>query len=424
MPASIECEAGAVRGAGVVSGAALACALALFVGVAGGAGGGAELPGLFGGGRSENAAGVPAGSAASRAAGLPATDTIAPASGAAPGVQQVPAPRPVHVVMMVSEGLEPDASATEEKVRRVVSQASGWWESQSAGRVRFEVADVQPWRSTEVGCTDVDALWAQAHEWAPQSMEAGHHLLVVLPETAVDQGCEYGYGSMGVLDSGGSVMVTSLVPSLVAHELGHNLGLGHSHALICEGAADGRWNARAEQWEQGCAEESYDDLLDVMGYSGPGFGETALNAVHLDALGAEPSAVQVVPAAAAGASTSVTVRVPPMGSGEPGRAVKVVEPGGPTYYVEYRTAVGLDANFAASGWKPELGVRILRTDQRFRDASGSFELDATPDDRSDYSRALPVGGRFESADAGVQVETLATDADAATIQVTVGAPAR
>ena len=58
------------------------------------------------------------------------------------------------------------------------------------------------------------------------------------------------------------------------------------------------------------------------------------------------------------------------------------------------------------------------------DASGSFELDATPGDRSDYSRALPVGGRFESVDAGVRVETLATDAGGATIQVTVGAPAR
>ncbi len=408
-----------MRSAGVVSGVALACALAFFVGAAGVDG--FDVRGVLG---EPGGAVTPSGSAASRAAGLPAADAAPLSAGEAPGVEPVPAARPVHVVMMASKGLEPDASATEDKVRRVVSQASGWWESQSAGRVRFEVAEVQPWRGTQVSCTDVEGLWRQAHEWAPGSMEAGRHLLVVLPEAAVDQGCEYGYGSMGVPASGGSVMVTSLVPSLVAHELGHNLGLGHSHSLTCDDAADGRWDEKAEEWAAGCTEESYDDLLDVMGYSGPGFGETALNAVHVDALGAEPSAVQVVPAPAAGEATTVTLRVPPMGEGGPGRAVKVAEPGGPTYYVEYRTPVGLDANYAASGWQPQMGVRILRTDPRFRDASGSYELDATPHDRSDYARALPVGAQFVSAGGGVRVETLASDAEAATVRVSVSASRR
>lgn len=414
-----------MRGVGVVSGAALACALAVFVGVGAGfydrvdLSGIARVPGILG--LTDGA--TPSGSAASRAAGLPSAEVVPAASGEGPGVEAVPAPRPVHVVMMASDGMEPDASATETKVRRVVAQASGWWESQSAGRVRFDVAEVQPWRATEVSCTDVEGLWAQAHEWAPGSMEAGHHLLVVLPEAAIDKGCEYGYGSMGVPAAGGSVMVTSLVPSLVAHELGHNLGLGHSHALTCDDTADGVWDARAKEWADGCAEESYDDLLDVMGYSGPGFGETALNAVHVDALGAEPSAVETVEPPASGAPASVTLRVPPMASGAPGRAVKVAEPGGPTYYVEYRTPEGLDANYAASGWQPELGVRILRTDPRFRDASGSIELDATPHDKSDYARALPVGGEFVSAGGGVRVETVATESDAATIRVTVTTPA-
>ena len=371
-----------------------------------------------------------AGAASGQSLAPGGTEQIGGAAVAGLPTDVVDEPRPVYAVLLAPDELEADPSVTPADVRRVVSEASEWWEAQTGGHIRFETAAVTPWENVPVSCSDVEGLWERGHELAPGAGEAGAHLLVVIPDGAIEAGCQYGFGSMGVLDSGGSVMVSDMVPSLVAHELGHNLGLGHSHALRCPGATDGEWDERRGGWRE-CTQLPYDDLFGVMGYSGRGFGQTSLNAVHIDQLGVEPGAVRDVGGELAATDRKTTdrentgrirVRIPALSSGAPGRAVKISEPDGPTYYLEYRASTGADSAVGASGWNPQLGLRVLRPDPEYLDATGSIELDASPQDESDYQRALPVGHTFTSARGGVQVHLVSSDEAGAVVDIAVRTP--
>ena len=92
------------------------------------------------------------------------------------------------------------------------------------------------------------------------------------------------------IGSGGDLYVRDTLPSLLAHELGHNLGLGHSSGEQCAGAVD----------TGSCTVLPYRDYYDVMGASWEHVG--ALDAAQAARLGVLPAdQQQVLDAAGPGA---------------------------------------------------------------------------------------------------------------------------
>ena len=200
--------------------------------------------------------------------------------------------------------------------------------------------------------------------------------------------CEYGLGTVGSsLHGGGMAYVRDTVTSVMAHELGHNFGLGHSSEMMCDrSVVNGN-----------CGFADYYDLYDVMGASYDQVG--SLSAPQANLIGVLPSD-QVVDLSGHAPGTS-TVTLTPMGVHTGKRAIKLGASDGVTYWLEYRSAVGQDAwlgNATANTAHLDQGVLIRAESSAFEDASygdTSLLLDATPSPQAqwegDDQEALKAG---------------------------------
>jgi hypothetical protein len=330
--------------------------------------------------------------------------------------------REVYVAIVAPKGYDvEDNTNTVASVRRSLDKASSYWSSQTGGIIRFSYAGtVAPYVSTHA-CGDTTDMWSEAvRRFADSGVSVrgvGKYLVVVGPNgSSVDDKCDYGLGTLGALDAPwNAIFVSDTSQSLYAHELGHNLGLAHANALRCDGLQDGLWDGSTFGSE--CARWRYEDMLDVMGYSGETYGEGNLNAPHLDDLGLDPTAIQTV-------TGPTTVTIPPLSSTTaPGRGLKVTDSTGADYFVEYRTATGRDAIAAINPYHPTLGVLLYREDPAAYRRHGSYHLDATPGRRDDYDydRALRPGLTFTSASGSLTITTISQDAGGAVVQINGGA---
>ncbi|HEX7536350.1 MAG TPA: hypothetical protein VF391_05030 [Dermatophilaceae bacterium] len=338
----------------------------------------------------------------------------------APVAEDVPSTHQVYVALVRPVGIPVDPSLTSTSARAMVSGVSQYWSDQTGGQVSFTTARVASYRSVH-GCADpypdTLAMWNEALARMPEADGPGKHLVLVAPEGADAFGCYYGLGSIGAVEADGNlVFVSGLNQSLLAHELGHNLGLYHANSLRCRGTQDVPMvNLRFP----GCQENAYDDLFDVMGYSGLYYGEGNLNAVHLDGMNLLPNAVRKIQAN----SGVTTVRITPLSTSADDRTLKVTDPSGARYFVEYRTKSGRDATASLTGLSPAWGVRVLRDDPGALDwpvppSAGSYELDATPTSRDvDYNRSIPVGGTFSAASGKLTITVTAADAEGASLTI-------
>ena len=178
------------------------------------------------------------------------------------------------------------------------------------------------WITTAAGCADPTALWdeaAAAVGFAARPRQAPD----AVPEqrTADQPGCAYALAEVGAgPSSGGRLYVRDALPSVIAHELGHNLGL---EPLL--GPAVRRQRSRPAR----CRTAGYRDYYDVMGVSWRQLG--SLNAAQaaparraarrrqLRSLGVDDEPAAVDPGAAGrphrapGRSASPTPRAPPTG---------------------------------------------------------------------------------------------------------------
>ena len=185
----------------------------------------------------------------------------------------------VSFVLGVPPGATPDASTVAD-ARAVIADVDAFYRTVSKGRIRFVAGKVVSWTKATSRCklSSVSAA-ARAHGLR---IGAKRHVVMYQP---VD--C----GFAGRADTGGRrvILAARATSNALAHELGHNLGLGHSSASGCSVAFVKECSMRKDARRL----DEYGDDSDLMGGSDrvmdekltPDVVDGTLGPVHLQALG-------------------------------------------------------------------------------------------------------------------------------------------
>ena len=189
---------------------------------------------------------------------------------------------------------------------------------------------------------------------------------------------------------------------VVAHEMGHGLGLDHSHSLDCGTQTIGG----------SCTMNEYGDTLDTMGSSTYHFNAFQKERLGWLNAGSSPPITTVT-------STGTYSIDPYETAGSNPRALKISRGGTPAsyYYVELRRGVGVDAGLAGNA-NVMNGVVIHQASPS--DSNSSNLLDMTALTASWLDPALTVGQSFTDSTAKVTITPVSIGASGATVTVTLG----
>ncbi|MGY1748095.1 hypothetical protein [Modestobacter sp. SYSU DS0511] len=250
---------------------------------------------------------------------------------------------PVTVVLLQPGRIAKDSRTLAEVTAAVDGGVAEFWDRESGGAVRFGVVAGFDWTPVDATCAEPYALWQAAADRAGWTAGAGKHLLVYVPANA--PGCSYGLGTVGTgPGSGGLSYVRATATSLIAHEFGHNIGLGHASARQCDAVIEGST----------CRMLEYSDYYDVMGVSWEQVG--SLNAPHAALLGALPADQW---AGLSAAETGGSYTLAPYGDRAGLRALRLTGLDGSVYWLENRTATGADAWLTTSANWPGMEPGLL-----------------------------------------------------------------
>ncbi len=300
---------------------------------------------------------------------------------------------------------------TVEQVRSVVFDQVGEFFRENSYEQTWLSGDVSGWYTIDLDSTVWNLDWI-ANKANSAAIAAGINLtsytrhVYLFPRNSGSS--LYGAGTMGGNPSQ-TWLNGRLDLWLLGHEMGHNFGLHHSHALECGATTLGT----------DCQTYEYGDRLDIMGNYTAGH----LNAFQKAQLGWLGYGISPP---IASIETSGTYSLEPYELGGDGaKAMKILKGIDPAmgtkiwYYLEYRQALGFDG-FLADNGNILNGVVVHKgTDA---DRRSSFLLDMTPgSSTSSYydwdDHALEGGISYSDPDAGTIITTAWTDGVGATVHV-------
>ncbi|WP_432572213.1 reprolysin-like metallopeptidase [Kineococcus sp. SYSU DK005] len=329
------------------------------------------------------------------------------------------APRPVLPVLVTVPGVASDGT-TGATLTSAVAEVSRFYDRQTRGAVTYTALAPTTAAVAASAATACDLSTLEKAVRAKVAVPAGTTLLMHTPKV----GCAFSgvawIASPAARDRALWVHGTA-APAVVAHEIGHNLGLGHSgSSAACAGgsADDGAASA--------CTTVEYGDFFDVMGANAFAAGSRTLHlgemsAAQRDRLAGFTGTELVAVDAAATTSTALA----PIGTATGAQALKLTS-GGVTYYVELRAGGGRDAALypggqyfgttatGATGWAPiPAGVTVRRLDGSTAGAKARL-LEPRA---AGAPFVLPAGATFTTADGRTTITATAVSGTAATVRV-------
>lgn len=302
----------------------------------------------------------------------------------------------------------------------IFNQTSDFFMENSFGQT-WLTGDITGWHTIPVSSTSCNTLDIAAHANAA-AQNSGYNLsnytrlVYAFPENA----CGF-WGTATVGQNPSKAWLKGNIEvELVAHEMGHNLGLHHSHALDCSGKTIG----------DNCKSVEYGDSLDIMGWS-PSAHYGAFPKEYLGWLNNGSSkTIQDVTQ-----SGTYQLDVYASQNGTRPKALKILKgvddfTGKQVfYYVEYRQPVGFDSTIGGSWISGNMlntsnvlnGV-IVRTGSPEESSNTSYLLDMTPETYQLYPEdpALTFGKSFTDPEAGVTIQADWGDSSTASVTVTYG----
>lgn len=404
--------------------------------------------------QSEQMLALVADSAAATDQDLPvlAAEVAQPAASAPAGVQHQ-----ADVALLVAPGQT--GLPTDAEIATLISRVSAYWTSQSGGLVagiaagpvkRLSVSSMQDLCSFNANWTSASAAFGRTSSSYGSAGSTRHLVMLALnPDCSVP-----GQGTVGSTKLNGGVSWTNLedytpargavvATQTLAHELGHNFGLGHANARVCtSGAVDAPYDA-AGRVSAPCNDLEYGDLWNVMGVGIRGYTTTpaALAIDQREALGAVDGSTLRSVSASGGSAQTLTLQALTASSGV--RGLRVQAEKGEPFYVEYRNGTGQDAGMPqARGTAARVrlcqtvlvkgaptcvrrmlsaatGVRVVKL-RETSTGTGSATMSRKLSDQ--YRQTFTTGNRVRLAEGTAQLTVLSIGSGSATVRIDFADP--
>jgi hypothetical protein len=290
-----------------------------------------------------------------------------------------------RVLVMLVHWSTPDSVTPASANTHLFTADNDWFREVSYGQLGL-TGSVTDWMSipppsTPCNLSEIMTRARAAAAGAGFAVADFDHTMAYFP---LSHDCDFG-GSAFVGDD--RIWVNgSMTMRVTVHELGHNLGLNHSHKYNCY---DGASNHVMLADQTLCSVGEYGDVFDVMGGGDhPGH----FNAYQKHVLG-WLGGTQIATLASAG-----SVTLPPIETASPGPIVARIDVTATrSYWIEYRQAIGFDSTLPPGGLD---GVLVHLYDAN---VTGSLPapllLDYRPGPTSDFAdAALPFNTTWQTPD--------------------------